>query len=545
MSENNVELIDSIIAKKSLIKEKNKDIIISSLNSKLQNLSKEINRLKKENSDLKTKYSYCHNVQVLLKEAEETIKNLNEKNLNLILEHKNKEVEFQNKINEILLKIENDKLNREKQEILSTQKIQNAKQIELENEMYKKEIIKLKKQIETIDCNSKSKINELQVNNLIKFNSLKKKILSNLTETKLKLDNLNFNYLDNNNRINILRNYQLLKELEVQKSENDQLIKQNSELSKQISEIKDDLDIHQKVEIQLAEKIKKHRIKSNLDNNKKLIKSFSTTSIFNKNKGNKNIDNEMKLIYQKLKRIKNMNESWKSRFTNKKNRNILSSKYHMNKTQIDYMIPQTKNLFLKERDIFNNNKNFRDYSDISVNSRLISDDNFFNKDISLIPDENILNKFKNLSNEKKYINLYNYLEKCLDNFYEDIKNNLKGKNKIKIDFENIKKLKFNEFSLKDQYILLILLMNHILPLIYVYFNSNSNNIINDNNLFKTDLNLNYKILNKIYGNPSNIIKRTFLGKDKKLTVELCMNKLGENIKRKNSYISILDKKYKI
>ena len=85
MSENNVELIDSIIAKKSLIKEKNKDIIISSLNSKLQNLSKEINRLKKENSDLKTKYSYCHNVQVLLKEAEETIKNLNEKNLNLIL----------------------------------------------------------------------------------------------------------------------------------------------------------------------------------------------------------------------------------------------------------------------------------------------------------------------------------------------------------------------------------------------------------------------------------------------------------------------------
>ena len=88
-------------------------------------------------------------------------------------------------------------------------------------------------------------------------------------------------------------------------------------------------------------------------------------------------------------------------------------------------------------------------------------------------------------------------------------------------------------------------MNHILPLIYVYFNSNSNNIINDNNLFKTDLNLNYKILNKIYGNPSNIIKRTFLGKDKKLTVELCMNKLGENIKRKNSYVSILDKKYKI
>ena len=33
-------------------------------------------------------------------------------------------------------------------------------------------------------------------------------------------------------------------------------------------------------------------------------------------------------------------------------------------------------------------------------------------------------------------------------FYEDVKNNMKGKNKIKIGLENIKKLKFNEFSKK-------------------------------------------------------------------------------------------------
>ena len=133
----------------------------------------------------------------------------------------------------------------------------------------------------------------------------------------------------------------------------------------------------------------------------------------------------------------------------------------------------------------------------------------------------------------------------MENFYEDVKNNMKGKNKIKIELENIKKLKFNEFSKKNQYILLILLMNHILPLIYVYFNSNSNNIINDNNLFKTDLKMNYKILNKIYGNSNNIIKRTFFWKDNKLTVELCMNKTGETIQRKNSSVSVLDKKYKI
>ena len=546
MSENNKNQLDNIFIQKTLINQKNKDLIISKLNLELKNLSKEINRLEKENSDLKIKYSLSHEAQLRLQEAEETIKDLNEKNLKLMLDKKKRESELQKNINEILLEIKKEKLNFEKNEILSMQKLQNAKQIELENEIYKKEVEKLKKQIETIDLDSKSKINELEMSNLIKYNILKKKILGSLNETKLKLEKLNLKYMDNNNRTSILRNYQLLKELEVQKCQNDQLIKQNSELNKQLSEIRGDLDIHQKVEFQLAEKIKKIINKSNMDSNKKLIPSFSTTSIFNKNKGNNINDDGMKLIYQKLKKIQDLNESGKNRYINNKNKSSISAKFNkMNKTQIDYMLPQNKNLFLKERDTFNNNKNYRDYSDISVNSKILSDDNYFNKDISLIPDENILLKFKNISNEKKYINLYNILEKCLENFYEDVKNNMKGKNKIKIDLENIKKLKFNEFSKKNQYILLILLMNHILPLIYVYFNSNSNNIINDNNLFKTDLKMNYKILNKIYGNSNNIIKRTFFGKDNKLTVELCMNKTGETIQRKNSSVSVLDKKYKI
>ena len=546
MSENNKNQLDNIFIQKTLINQKNKDLIISKLNLELKNLSKEINRLEKENSDLKIKYSLSHEAQLRLQEAEETIKDLNEKNLKLMLDKKKRESELQKNINEILLEIKKEKLNFEKNEILSMQKLQNAKQIELENEIYKKEVEKLKKQIETIDLDSKSKINELEMSNLIKYNILKKKILGSLNETKLKLEKLNLKYMDNNNRTSILRNYQLLKELEVQKCQNDQLIKQNSELNKQLSEIRGDLDIHQKVEFQLAEKIKKIINKSNMDSNKKLIPSFSTTSIFNKNKGNNINDDGMKLIYQKLKKIQDLNESGKNRYINNKNKSSISAKFNkMNKTQIDYMLPQNKNLFLKERDTFNNNKNYRDYSDISVNSKILSDDNYFNKDISLIPDENILLKFKNISNEKKYINLYNFLEKCLENFYEDVKNNMKGKNKIKIDLENIKKLKFNEFSKKNQYILLILLMNHILPLIYVYFNSNSNNIINDNNLFKTDLKMNYKILNKIYGNSNNIIKRTFFGKDNKLTVELCMNKTGETIQRKNSSVSVLDKKYKI
>ena len=372
MSENNKNQLDNIFIQKTLINQKNKDLIISKLNLELKNLSKEINRLEKENSDLKIKYSLSHEAQLRLQEAEETIKDLNEKNLKLMLDKKKRESELQKNINEILLEIKKEKLNFEKNEILSMQKLQNAKQIELENEIYKKEVEKLKKQIETIDLDSKSKINELEMSNLIKYNILKKKILGSLNETKLKLEKLNLKYMDNNNRTSILRNYQLLKELEVQKCENDQLIKQNSELNKQLSEIKGDLDIHQKVEFQLAEKIKKIINKSNIESNKKLTPSFSATSIFNKNKGNNINDDGMKLIYQKLKKIQDLNESGKNRYINNKNKSSISAKFNkMNKTQIDYMLPQNKNLFLKERDTFNNNKNYRDYSDISVNSKIL------------------------------------------------------------------------------------------------------------------------------------------------------------------------------
>ena len=341
-------------------------------------------------------------------------------------------------------------------------------------------------------------------------------------------------YMDNNNRAANLQNYQLIMELEAQKQQNELLIKENEELNKQIFEIKGELDIHQKVEVELAEKIKRYKNKIDLSNNKIIEnKKLSNTSasITNKNKPKKDMD----LICQKLKRIKYLYEDEKMKNKTKRNKNINSNSFH-NKTQFDYSFIPTKNIFLRERE------KEKDYSELSVNSKIFSEDKY-KKEINLIQDD-ILPKFKNASNEKKYINLYDYLEKCLGNFYEEIKNNMKGRNKIKIDLEDIQKLKFHEFTKKEQYTLLILLMNHILPLIYVYFSSNSNNDIINNNLFKTDLNLNYKILNKIYGNSSNIIRRTFLGKDNKITVELCMNKLGDSLKRSNFSGLILDKKPK-
>ena len=515
-----------------------KDIIISELNKKIKKLSEEINRLYLENSNLKKMYSINYSVQTQLKSAEETIQNLREENLKLMLAHKNKESELGKNIDKILLEKKKEKLLSDKYEALYMQKMLVANQIEMENKIYKDELEKMKKQMELNEDNAKDKITKLEIQNLVKYKTLKSKILNNLNETKTKLANLNLKFMDNTSRAMNLQNYQLIIELEEQKQENEQLVKENALLNKKLFEMKDDLDIHKKVELELAEKLKKLQSKNNSDNNNTNTNintnsnKFAKTSTAFAPKQNKKINDDTNIIIQKLKKIKTLNENEKNRnLGNKKLSRKHNSYQRMNKTQFG-------NSFLPNKSYF-----YRDISDLSVaskNSKIFSEDRFNNNlnDIELTPDDNLLFKLKNVSNEKKYINLYNFLEKCLDNFYSDIKSKMKKKNIIKIDFESLRKLKFNEYSTKEQYILLILLMNHIIPLIYVYFNSNSNGDILENNLFKTDLNLNYTILNKIYGNPTNIIKRSFITKDNKLSVELCMNKQEEIFKR-NSLSDLL------
>ena len=521
-----------------------KDIIISELNKKIKKLSEEINRLYLENSNLKKMYSINYSVQTQLKSAEETIQNLREENLKLMLAHKNKESELGKNIDKILLEKKKEKLLSDKYEALYMQKMLVANQIEMENKIYKDELEKMKKQMELNEDNAKDKITKLEIQNLVKYKTLKSKILNNLNETKTKLANLNLKFMDNTSRAMNLQNYQLIIELEEQKQENEQLVKENALLNKKLFEMKDDLDIHKKVELELAEKLKKLQSKNNSDNNNTNTNintnsnKFAKTSTAFAPKQNNKINDDTNIIIQKLKKIKTLNENEKNRnLGNKKLSRKHNSYQRMNKTQFG-------NSFLPNKSYF-----YRDISDLSVvskNSKIFSEDRFNNNlnDIELTPDDNLLFKLKNISNEKKYINLYNFLEKCLDNFYSDIKSKMKKKNIIKIDFESLRKLKFNEYSTKEQYILLILLMNHIIPLIYVYFNSNSNGDILENNLFKTDLNLNYTILNKIYGNPTNIIKRSFITKDNKLSVELCMNKQEEIFKRNSLFDLLLRNKTK-
>ncbi len=175
MSEKSIKTLDYISNMKSYQHEKEKDILITQLKQELAKLLLEINRLSKENSDLKKKHSINHDIEMRLQTAEETIKNLREINLKLMYEHKNKESDLQKNIEKILLEKKKDKLKNEKNETLYRQKMLMANQIEMENKIYKEEIENIKKQMNIMEGKNKNIIGQLEINNLIKYDSLKKK----------------------------------------------------------------------------------------------------------------------------------------------------------------------------------------------------------------------------------------------------------------------------------------------------------------------------------------------------------------------------------
>ena len=150
----------------------------------------------------------------------------------------------------------------------------------------------------------------------------------------------------------------------------------------------------------------------------------------------------------------------------------------------------------------------------------------------------------------KYKNLFNFIENCLNEFYHDEKL-MKINSSINID--NIKKLEFNSLDKKEQYSILIILMNYLMNIIT--FNSFQKNANKDPPFFATNLkyiNTNFSFtkrnFNQLY------IKNPFVKRNNKILntfnsyrmnnnqLNFSISALNEN-NNSNDY-RISDKKYK-
>ena len=142
---------------------------------------------------------------------------------------------------------------------------------------------------------------------------------------------------------------------------------------------------------------------------------------------------------------------------------------------------------------------------------------------------NDLLKQKLFKYEKKYSGLFKFLEESLEIFFKDVENKIKEKGVEKIAYINMEKIKifdFSAFNEDEKYNLLILIMNYLLPLVALNFNSNCSL---KNDLFCTNLNIIDRNFNKSKSYlKDKLLRRAFLDKNTKLKVDLYMDASKNN-----------------
>jgi len=458
-------LSNSIQENKNLITEGTikvlKDIIIE--------LQDKINSLSKENADLKTKNAMNEYAEHELTNAQKKIQLLEERNLNVIEKNYQTQKILENQIEDLNNYKENEEKKNKTALQIVNQRTEIMNQIELENKVNKEEIKLLRRINENLRNINDEEKKRNKVRNEIKFTKLKKKMTDNLIEVKNNVTKLNLEYMNENNRLTLLQNNQLINELELQSEKIEELEKYNKILKDKIIYLENEIEIHKNVEINLANKIKR----SSLNENNNFTKI---------NSPDKNI-----ITYFKQQSNSFLNDFSKS----------LSPKNYLSKLK-----KRNYGLDSNRKKIYNLEKKIK----IKTNENESLKSQMFDY-------QNQLMKY-----DEKYKNLFNFFEKCIEQFYDD--EEIKNNRNFNLQFDSIKKCDFTIFSKEEQFSLLIIIMKYLMRIINMNFNTISKI---GNNIYETNLNLinnNYNIIKNLSKEP--ILQNAFK-KDKTLNKYLNLN----------------------
>ena len=527
-----------------------KDIIIENQQKELISLKKEILNLTAEINELKKILSTKKNTENRIEDAEIYIKELKKQIIDLKLQNKEKENELNQKIYDIISEKEKQNYYSKLEEIINNQKMKVINYIEMENKIFKKEVNDLKENQKIMEEKTKEKMKKMETENLFKYKNLKKEMKESLKKSKENLSELNLEYLDINEKLSVLQNYQLMEELECQKRDNNNLVNENKILKQKVVELEKELFIHKRVETKLAKKFQ---------NSLKLKNIVKIPKIFNKNDSNNKRFSNSSTNSPKLK--KNSNDFFSNNFLNNKIKDKLKNEIENNineKNNNDYTRNKTTDrsrksseyikLKTKKEQNSNFNRSFLGKASLCSNDLFQSTINrskseifsgnfsLFEKymknkkeEIEKLKFTNDLLKQKLFKYEKKYSGLFKFLEESLEIFFKDVENKIKEKGVEKIAYINMEKIKifdFSAFNEDEKYNLLILIMNYLLPLVAINFNSNCSL---KNDLFCTNLNIIDRNFNKSKSYlKDKLLRRAFLDKNTKLKVDLYMDASKNN-----------------
>ena len=490
-------------------------------------LNEKILKLEIENADLRKKVLESLHFEKELYDAKEHIKKLNKEKYEL-MEKQNEEIKnYKNEMQKLLNEKDFHQLNYNKRLTIFEQKMGKVNELELENQVYKEELFDLKEKNKKLEEATNNKIKELEINNQLKFKKIKNRVINNLSEAKDNMLKLGLEHFDLQTQLIYLQNNKLLEDIDSHNRGEEKLINEKNKLKLKILDLENQNNANEKIQLHLTSKL------YNNSNNISIKEKIDNNSNIDLNLFNKKIKKQHKKYFS-LKKNFLINDN-KQKFLDSK---IFNSKEtDINKISFDKKPKTTKNKLKNFNNMESGNTKYKssnntltkmELNTTSKNEKIFDESIMLDKpkinfkhiiDKKNFEIENLNLKIDNLKNRfsffiNKYKKLYEFLEDCLNTFFSE----LKGESNYKINYEDLIKLNFSKLTKKEKYGVLVLLMNHLMPIITFNFNSNCNL---GNYIFTTNINIFDKNFNKTNKHLNDdILKKSFIGKNNKLQKDL-------------------------
>ena len=401
----------------------------------IESLNQKISDLETDNRNLKLKILELSKTRQILNQVENNNKILNEvKKKNFI-----KIRDLENEVLKISEDSKEEKRNIQKNleaEILyykglnetGQSKIYNADKIIKLNETQHYFILKLEEKIDEIKKENSKKMEQLQLEHERHYIKLKRQMMDYIQKAQQSMNKNNEYNLELNTKFGILYKNQMLNELEHQSSQIIDLLKLKEKHEKMIYVLKQELETHKEVEQLIAKKKDEYfqLAKRSLEKNKL-------------NKGiNKNIKNEKNIPSLEID-----------------NGNCLTDRNLYN--------PGTFRLL--------NKKQYNDYKSLEkVYKETL-------EEYKLIKNKYNTLKDKEKMFQEKFKGIINLLDEALEDLLKN--EEIKNRDNIYININDLNKGNYEKFTKEEKYSILVVLINHLLPLVRINSNEKKLNLLKE------------------------------------------------------------------
>ena len=162
----------------------------------IKNLKVKIFKLEFENASLRKKVVESKHFEKELSDAKEYIKQLNKEKYEL-MEKQNEEIKlYKKEIEKLLNEKDFHQLNYNKRLTIFEQRMGKVNELEMENKVYREELLNLKEENKKLEEEKNNKLKEFEIKNQLRFKKIKNQVMNDLSETKENLLKLSLEHFD-------------------------------------------------------------------------------------------------------------------------------------------------------------------------------------------------------------------------------------------------------------------------------------------------------------------------------------------------------------